>query len=291
MAQDGGLAQRRWNASEVRQLYQRHSAALVAYACSFLPDLGAAEDAVHSVFVKLLRGSVARPESDVGYLYRAVKNVALNTKRDFAREVSMEADQHWFVHRAGDAESALALQRVLGELPEEQREVVMMRIWSGMTLEEIGTATGVPLNTAASRYRYAIEKLRERLGERRKEGKKERRKSRVVNEEQFENYLREFQPKKPRALPALEVAPVKRRRLVAAAAMVFVCGSCLWIGLKEKRDNKNSETVSAWKMRIVLTNRALENPQSLEKVLEEQTKGSLPRLDGQESTLGVLAKE
>jgi RNA polymerase sigma-70 factor, ECF subfamily len=51
----------------------------------------------------------------------------------------------------------------LSELPDEQREAVIMRIWSGLTLEEVAMATGVPLNTAASRYRYAREKLRERL--------------------------------------------------------------------------------------------------------------------------------
>jgi RNA polymerase sigma-70 factor, ECF subfamily len=61
------------------------------------------------------------------------------------------------------------LQKALGDLPEEQREVVMMRIWSGMTLEEIGTATGVTPNTAASRYRYALDKLRERLGKKKDE--------------------------------------------------------------------------------------------------------------------------
>ncbi len=65
--------------------------------------------------------------------------------------------------KAGNTEAELALQQALGELPDEQREVVMMRIWSGMTLEEIGTATGVTLNTAASRYRYALQKLRQLL--------------------------------------------------------------------------------------------------------------------------------
>jgi len=97
-------------------------------------------------------------------LYRAVKNAALNVKRDVSRETGIDFGERWFVHRGGDEEAELTLQKALGELPEKQREVVMMRIWSGMTLEEIGTATGVTLNTAASRYRYAIGKLRERLG-------------------------------------------------------------------------------------------------------------------------------
>jgi RNA polymerase sigma-70 factor, ECF subfamily len=55
------------------------------------------------------------------------------------------------------------LQAALLELPEEQREVVVLRIWSGMTLAEVADLSGVSLNTAASRYRYALEKLRERL--------------------------------------------------------------------------------------------------------------------------------
>ena len=54
-------------------------------------------------------------------------------------------------------------QVALATLPEEQRETVIMRIWSGMTLDEIAVATGVSLNTVASRYRYALHKLREKL--------------------------------------------------------------------------------------------------------------------------------
>ena len=78
-------------------------------------------------------------------------------------DIPLEPGDSCFVHRGGDKEAALALQAALRELPEEQREVVSMRVWSGMTLDEIATATGAPLNTVASRYRYALEKLRERL--------------------------------------------------------------------------------------------------------------------------------
>jgi RNA polymerase sigma factor (sigma-70 family) len=166
LEQGGRLAQAKWNAADIQRLYRHHGAALVAYSRSFLPDAAAAEDAVHSVFLQLLRGHVATPESEVGYLYRAVKNAALNAKRVVARETGIDSGERWFAHRGGDVEAELALQKALGELPDEQREVVMMRIWSGMTLEEIGAATHVTLNTADSRYRYAIEKLRKRLGRR-----------------------------------------------------------------------------------------------------------------------------
>src|SRR5216117_3786710 len=163
LEQDGRLPATTWNAADVRRLYERHGAALFAYARSFLTNHAQAEDAVHGLFLRLLRGDIAVPESEAGYLYRAVRNAALNAKRDAAREAELPSEDSWFVHRGGDKEAALALQKALGELPVEQREVVMMRIWSGMTVEEIGAATGVSLNTAASRYRYALEKLRERL--------------------------------------------------------------------------------------------------------------------------------
>ena len=172
MDEDGRLPATTWNAADVRRLYERHGAALFAYARSFLTNHAQAEDAVHGLFLRLLRGDIAVPESEAGYLYRAVRNAALNAKRDAAREAELPSEDSWFVHRGGDKEAALALQKALGELPVEQREVVMMRIWSGMTLEEIGAATGVPLNTAASRYRYALEKLRDQLGANRKEGSK-----------------------------------------------------------------------------------------------------------------------
>jgi RNA polymerase sigma-70 factor (ECF subfamily) len=161
-------------AEEIGRWYERHGAALIAYACGFGLDWARAEDAVHAVFHRLLRESAARLQNPAGYLYRAVRNAALNAGRDSARETVVE--ESCFVHRCGDREAALALQRALGELPEEQREVVIMRIWSGMTLEEIATAADVPLNTIASRYRYALGKLRDRLRPHRGDGLEQERK-------------------------------------------------------------------------------------------------------------------
>src|SRR2546427_10754731 len=135
----------------------------MAYARSFLPDDGAAEDVVHQVFLRLLSAELTMPEAPVAYVYRAVRNAALNARRNGLRLVELDPQSSIFRHRGGNQEAALALERALAELPEEQREVVVMRGWSGLTLEEIAAATTTPLNTAASRYRYALEKLREKL--------------------------------------------------------------------------------------------------------------------------------
>jgi RNA polymerase sigma-70 factor (ECF subfamily) len=55
------------------------------------------------------------------------------------------------------------LAEALGELPPDQRAVVHLKLWENLTFEAISETLEIPLNTAASRYRYGLDKLRERL--------------------------------------------------------------------------------------------------------------------------------
>ena len=151
------------SAEDVRRLYDQHGPALMAYARGFVPDAAAAEDVVHQVFLRLLSAELTMPDAPVAYVYRAVRNAALNARRGSLRLTELDPRSSIFRHRGGNQEAALALEKALAELPEEQREVVVMRMWSGLTLEEIAAAAGAPLNTIASRYRYALEKLRVKL--------------------------------------------------------------------------------------------------------------------------------
>ena len=151
----------RLSADQIREWYERHGPALVAYASGFVSDVSLAEDVVHGVFERLLRGDRETPENAAGYLYRAVRNAALNSRRDTSRVTGLE--ESCFVHRGGNREAALALQKSLASLPEEQREIVIMKTWGGLTLEESAAALQISPNTAASRYRYALNKLREQL--------------------------------------------------------------------------------------------------------------------------------
>jgi RNA polymerase sigma factor (sigma-70 family) len=160
---DETLPEHHLSENEIRQLYDRHGPALMLYARSLVTDGGAAEDVVHGVFLKLLRHTRIVLEAPAAYLYRAVRNAALNAKRDRSRETPLQEQVGWLNHRDCEPEAALALQQGLQALTEEQREAVIMRIWSGMTLEEVAAATEVSINTVASRYRYALAKLRERL--------------------------------------------------------------------------------------------------------------------------------
>ena len=56
-----------------------------------------------------------------------------------------------------------AVDTALKTLPQEQREVIVLRVWGQMTFEEAAAALDIPVNTAASRYRYGLARLRQQL--------------------------------------------------------------------------------------------------------------------------------
>lgn len=148
---------------QVRALYEQHGRVLLAYALTLLPDRAASEDVLHQVFTKLLQGNIAINGTAVPYLYRAVRNTALNYKRNLSREVDLESNGQWLESPPGLEEIGLALQSALQGLPDEQREIIVLRVWGQMTFEEAAAALDISPNTAASRYRYGLAKLKERL--------------------------------------------------------------------------------------------------------------------------------
>ncbi len=160
---DALLPAKKLSAIEVTSLYEKLGPALAAYACCCGLDFASAEDVVQQLFLRLLRGDLISRDTPRAYLYRAVRNSTLNWRRARRFEVEMPAKGCWLVQSGGQIEEALALQEALRKLPEEQRDVLFLRMWGGMTLEEIAQFTESGVNTVASRYRYALEKLREQL--------------------------------------------------------------------------------------------------------------------------------
>jgi RNA polymerase sigma-70 factor (ECF subfamily) len=143
-----------------RQLYEAHGRALLAYACSLTPDSSVAEDVLHQVFVRLLAGRVTITAPALPYLLRAVRNTALNHRRGRQREAPLTEADRWLEAPPDRSDEALAVQSALRRLPAEQREVVILRLWAGLTFAEVATVVGCPMNTAASRYRYGRDRLR-----------------------------------------------------------------------------------------------------------------------------------
>jgi RNA polymerase sigma factor (sigma-70 family) len=138
------LAINRLTAELLKSLYEKHGAALVAYACCSGLDFASAEDVVQQIFLKLLRGSVISPQIPLAYLFRAVRNASLNHRRDRHRETQLPESETWFVHAKADPAELLALQNALRKLSADQRETVFLRVWSGMTLQESSRRDGSP---------------------------------------------------------------------------------------------------------------------------------------------------
>jgi RNA polymerase sigma-70 factor (ECF subfamily) len=152
--------------SLVGRLYDEHGMSLYRYAVMLLADASAAEDAVHQVFTSLLSGGAAHViEQDLHYLRRAVRNTCYSMLRKRVVRSEMTAEPFLETIAAGRApvDERLALERGLRSLPPEQREVVHLHLFEGLTFQEVADGSGESINTIASRYRYALAKLRELL--------------------------------------------------------------------------------------------------------------------------------
>jgi RNA polymerase sigma factor (sigma-70 family) len=162
--QRDGASDHRLKPSDVGCLYVDHGSLLTGYACAILGDRSAAEDVVHQVFTRLLRGDVSIAGRPLAYLCRAVRNTAMNHQRDRSREARLDAaNASWLEAPNGLAEAALAVEAALRRLPAGQREVIVLRVWGQLTFQEIADALDASSNTIASRYRYGLAKLRDIL--------------------------------------------------------------------------------------------------------------------------------
>ena len=142
----------------IRRWYNEHGPALLMFARTVAGDAAAGEDAVHQVFLRLLEGRVSKPDDPRPYLFRAVRNAVLDATRRERNRTDLECEP-WF-EPAGPDEDRERLEAALEELPGEQREVVVMKTWGELTFEEIASLLSISANTAASRWRYGVEKLR-----------------------------------------------------------------------------------------------------------------------------------
>jgi RNA polymerase sigma-70 factor, ECF subfamily len=160
--------------ASLADLYEAHAPRLYRYALMILADPSTAEDVCHQVFTKLLKMShqILQIQSCEHYLTTAVRNECYRTLQD-RREGRMNIDTiEPFLEPIAPAQPGHdekeAVEKALRVLPPDQREVVHLKVYEDLTFSEISDRLDISLNTAASRYRYAMEKLRVLLGK--KEG-------------------------------------------------------------------------------------------------------------------------
>lgn len=146
--------------------YDAYSGPLVLYARHWLPD-DAAEDAVQGVFIRLM-GAIQTPRNVRAWLFRAVRNEAVTRlrrgrcHRHYAQQQLTQQAQ-WFESRADELIDGQAAQQILLDLPANQREVVILRIWGQLPLREIARITDSAVTTVYSRYKTALVTIKERM--------------------------------------------------------------------------------------------------------------------------------
>jgi len=149
-----------------------HGAALILLARQWVPSRADAEDVVQEAFVRFWRSRSRTNDAildPTAYLYGCVKHAALDWQRGRARQQRREIAtarpeaETLFVAPMEQEERRALIEAALLRLPQDQAEVLVMKTWGGLSFPQIAAAVGVSVHTAASRYRYALSKLREQL--------------------------------------------------------------------------------------------------------------------------------
>jgi RNA polymerase sigma factor (sigma-70 family) len=153
----------------LRRIYEKYLNHLLTFAMALLNDAGAAEDVVHDVFVSFaesadsfkLRGNLR------SYLTTCVLNRARDTMRaNQRRPVRLDGTESVVSDKDVPDQAILCNERAqrlnlaIAQLPNEQRQVIVLRLKGEMKFRDIARLQGVSVNTIQGRYRYGLNKLR-----------------------------------------------------------------------------------------------------------------------------------
>jgi len=160
----------RGNKRVLPRIYEKYKHQLVTLATALLHDKSKAEDAVHDVLVSLLEPhrQLKINQTLKGYLATAVANKARTRNKTEADHHTASAE---YIGCLGDncpgpdcqaifGEQKRHLVKALAQLPYEQREAVLLKVFSGLKFKAIAKSQDVSINTVQGKYRYGLEKLR-----------------------------------------------------------------------------------------------------------------------------------
>ncbi len=145
------------------KLYRAKASELVLYGRALGLSHAEAEDVLQETFVALTQRP-QQPEQPEHYCLRSFRNRALNYRRSVWRRLTRELESsRWFERSPAETTAEAAAMRGLAALPQDQREVIVLKIWHKHTFDQIGELLDISPNTAAGRYRYGLQKLRTML--------------------------------------------------------------------------------------------------------------------------------
>ncbi|MEK0449244.1 MAG: hypothetical protein RL088_1512 [Verrucomicrobiota bacterium] len=124
-----------------------------------------AEDILQDALVESWRRAGRMPDDALVFstIRRRAIDLARSSDRRGVREEASGPAEPWFAPDIEQRETQRLLEEAVKEITPIYRDVVILKMWGGQTFQQIAETLGIPLNTAASRYRYAIEELRESL--------------------------------------------------------------------------------------------------------------------------------
>jgi RNA polymerase sigma-70 factor (ECF subfamily) len=141
----------------------RHGPAALLFARQLTPHNADAEDALHDGFIRFWHHR-KKSRDPVALLYTCIRTAALdqrrNNRRRKNRETVLAAElPQWFSETASDTETCESAEASLRLLSEDQRTIIILKIWADMTFQQIAATLNLPLGTVVTRYRAAMEKM------------------------------------------------------------------------------------------------------------------------------------
>ena len=159
------------NRSDVERLYDEHAEGIFRFLLSLIRHPEDARDLLQDVFVRIARseGFMKKVKDERAFLFRMARNAAIDRSRRIGTRQrladTVRTESELFAPSADPDTAAFrnGVAAALAERPEDQRSAVYLKLWEGLTFEHVAEICAISPNTAASRYRYGIDKLRAHL--------------------------------------------------------------------------------------------------------------------------------
>lgn len=146
----------------LQQLIDAHGAALKLYARQFCR---APEDAVQEALIELVK-LASHPQGTVAWLFTTVRRRAINIARADSRRrkhQTQAVQEPWFVPAENDFGDSIDCEMFLTQLPIQDREIVVARIWGDLSFAQIADLVSLPLSTVHRRYQQSLLKLKQSI--------------------------------------------------------------------------------------------------------------------------------
>lgn len=155
--------------SELVRVIGMEREALLTYACYRLGNRSDAEDVLHDCYLRLHErftdGQEGAKMNIRNYVFRSLSNLCTDRLADRTRHLTVDLGQQDVEETDTDNRESeyCRITSVLDKIPEEQAEVIRLRMYGNRSFAEISNILQVPLSTAKSRFLYGIEKIRKAM--------------------------------------------------------------------------------------------------------------------------------